>query len=967
MLEDRIPIWNVQLFGPLVVQCEGRIARFRTKKTGNVFAYLSMRPDQQVGRETLAAYFWPDHTPESARQSLRMALSDIRSVLGQHVIEAERETVVLSGQAVVTDLNMFFEGLKVAKASGSAKDYRDAIDLVTAPLLSELSEEWVTSAWLRLQEQYARAVAKLLTLPSSEDDSESNIDLANKALEIVGCREDIHAAMIQHFVERGATSRAIQQFEILEAALDELWGEPPSQSTVDLIDKAPRGARVHQPEPTLEKTGFGVSLVGRQALLGQILDHLKSSPGPYVLSLVGMAGAGKTTLARAAADYLNSQSPHSCVFVELAKDNSTRDALVTIQAELGLPIGEPAEAIGAIARAINEHPRWLAFDNCEQLPEDFSVAINKITALAQGTRIITTSRSPLDLPGETIIPIPPMELPHANATLQELRECESVALFLREASRVSPEFSLRPDNARAIAQLCIDLEGLPLALIIAASRIRTHTPAELLATIHESLDWLVGPSVDGRHRSLSRALDWSYKLLTPQAQRLGIALCLYSGEITRGLAREAVGDRGAGELLDDLVRFALIKASTEGEVATFSLYEMVRQYLRAKLPTHPDAVALQKRHFHFVANLLEQSQVHVFGLQLSVVASNMENIRNAILFGRGQEELHEGAGQLLLSAYRVLTAGGNADSLGDELRTMFRDDSLQLLPTTRARIGVAYSATFGNSLSVEEYDDVLDWCQQLAQGDAAINAEIAYRRSNLRKQNGDYAASEIDMQSALGYYESVDDKAMIGAATYSLGLIAYCEFDLQRSLELHLAALRHLRAAGNPNILIRCLFDAGSALAESGQGAEALELFDEAIERSEAVASRKLEGLTRWQKGDALLTIGQPVEALAELQTAIDLVIEAGFEAGLKWIFLKTAEALQKTGRPILAARLLGKGVTQRNAESRPLAVYEQKTLDPVIESVIADLGANGYERHFADGSREEWAQLILELRSSPD
>jgi tetratricopeptide (TPR) repeat protein len=263
----------------------------------------------------------------------------------------------------------------------------------------------------------------------------------------------------------------------------------------------------------------------------------------------------------------------------------------------------------------------------------------------------------------------------------------------------------------------------------------------------------------------------------------------------------------------------------------------------------------------------------------------------------------------------------------------------------------------GNVADTHEKLRFAEFIESLAQEDPATKARVLLDKNNAFKSLGRYEEAMQALQEAL-HIAPQEDLLLRARLSYNMGLTVFCLGDADASLRFFQTALLEARQGDDVDLLVRILYDLGAELASQGRAQESLPLFEEAIEQARMLGSRKLEGLARWQQGDAMLSMGRPAEALASLQASIQLVVDAGFEAGLKWIFLKTGEVLEACGLPQLAVRVSAKAVETRQAESRPLAGYEQRNLERVTAKLKGRLGQAVFEQEWGIGSGLDWAEL---------
>ncbi len=397
------------------------------------------------------------------------------------------------------------------------------------------------------------------------------------------------------------------------------------------------------------------SFVGRRQQVAELRSKLATV---RILSLVGPGGVGKTRLAvRAAAD-LGRGFADGAWLVELA---DVRDpALVpnTVARALALRDQAPAGLPALLASYLADKDILLVLDNCEHLLDAVAALVTRIVAAAPRAKVLATSREPLSLPGEQVLPVPPLELPPADdqAPLPLLRQNEAVALFVERAAGASGAFSLTEQNRVAVTGICRRLDGLPLALELAAVRTRVLTVEQILAHLDDRFALLTGGARVAlpRHQTLRTTMDWSYELLPRASQRVLRKLSVFAGRFTLADAEAVCADPDDSPVLDalsSLVDKSLLLKEEVGSLAGFRLHETTREYaaekLRASGEEHSTRIAFTD---HYLSTCRDESEGARFHLVewLRWVDLEIDNLR-AVLY-RLHSDGNSGQGLQLVGA-----------------------------------------------------------------------------------------------------------------------------------------------------------------------------------------------------------------------------------------------------------------------------------------------------------------------------
>jgi len=338
------------------------------------------------------------------------------------------------------------------------------------------------------------------------------------------------------------------------------------------------------------------SFVGRRRELLEVRNKLA---GGRVVSLVGPGGVGKTRLALRAATNLARGFSAGAWWVELGEVREPALVCNAVMSALDLRDQAATEPLALLLAYLRDKELLLVVDNCEHLLGAAAGFASEVVAAAPGVRLIVTSREPLSIAGEHVVPVPPLDLPPANATgpLNRLRQNEAVMLFVERAEAASGGFELTAANRGAVADLCRRLDGLPLALELAAVRMRVLAVEQIVERLSDRFGLLTGGGRAAlpRHQTLQTAIDWSHDLLTDEERILLRRLCAFAGRFTLEDV-EAVGAGGeALEVMSSLVDKSLVIKEDARGVACYRLHETMREYARVKLVDAGEAEMIGER------------------------------------------------------------------------------------------------------------------------------------------------------------------------------------------------------------------------------------------------------------------------------------------------------------------------------------------------------------------------------------
>ena len=417
-------------------------------------------------------------------------------------------------------------------------------------------------------------------------------------------------------------------------------------------------------------------LVGREKETEELAELVITRRG--VLTLTGPGGVGKTRLALAVADRLRGQFPEGVWFADLAPLRDPNHIATTVARALGLQVVTDRPLVGTIAASLIGRQVLLVLDNFEHLVEAGSL-LTEILANSPDSAAVVTSREPLRLYGEQEYPVPSLAI--ANG----MEPGPAVQLFLARARKIDPNIGFGLTDLNVIERICGRLDGLPLAIELAAARVRVLSPTEMLARLQRSLDLLTTSNRDipERHRALAATFDWSYELLNGREQRLFRLLGVFRGSFTLEAAEtvcagDGIERQGVIDLVDSLVAKSLLRREDSPMSVRFRMLETVRDFARTKLNASYEAAGTKVAHLRYFRDLVEREAPLVkSGSELIALArldADLNNIRAAIdhsrTIGDGESELRIHGGLWLYWNVRGETKEGlewlSAAPLGDE-------------------------------------------------------------------------------------------------------------------------------------------------------------------------------------------------------------------------------------------------------------------------------------------------------------
>lgn len=483
-------------------------------------------------------------------------------------------------------------------------------------------------------------------------------------------------------------------------------------------------------------------IVGREAVVAAVCDPLRAGE-VRLLTVVGMGGMGKTRVSIEAATRLQEDFPDGVWFVSLAPVREPDGVAAAILRTLGVEERAGQPAADTLVAALRERHALLVLDNCEQILSGMAVVASLLSRCPR-LAILATSRERLNLYGERVLSIPPLALPLAGkaADVGAITDAPAVRVFVRAAREVRPDFAVSVANAAAVAAICAMLDGVPLALELAAARLATFTPTGLRAALAEQLPVLTGGARDvaQRHRTMRDALAWSERLLNAEERALFRRLSVFIGGFTSEAARAVcvpdVPAATAEEQIVSLVRKHLVRwEDPEHDPPRYSMMEVVRQYGQGQLDASGELDALRARHAaHFLA-LAEAAEEGSQGPEqvrlLAHLVAEHDNLHAAL---RRVQAAGDTATQLRLAAnlsWYWETRGYFAEGLTYATAALDATEEAAAPALLEARIRLSHRAS------------VLAW----RAGDYPRARALAERSVALAREGGDPARLALSLQS----------------------------------------------------------------------------------------------------------------------------------------------------------------------------------------------------------------------------
>ncbi|MCA9982880.1 MAG: AAA family ATPase [Anaerolineales bacterium] len=995
------------------------ISSLGSRKAEALLVYLAVQ-GRAIAREVLAELLWPERSQGQTLGNLRRVLYDLRRHVGDY-LTISRDSVAIVPERIWLDADALGAALRDISDSSSFHSPSELAQVETAltfykgPFLQGFNagdsagfDNWLVRERERWQQRVGDTLEQLGAWYLDHGPYSSGLRSVRQLLQLDPYREATVRQLLRLLIYNGQRAEALAQFETSRELLWQELGVEPATETLTLYEQILADELVtpdlpvnNSEAPVHNLPRLLTTFIGREKELVDIADLISSH---RLVVLTGVGGIGKTTLSIQVGHRLLADFADGVWLIELAQVSNPDYVAETIAYALGLRDSGDQPVIERLLSHLQQKSGLLILDNCEHLIHTAARFVETLLQRCPGLKILATSREAFTIPGERLYQVPPLSLPSrqqsSSLTLANWAQYEALTLFVDRVAAMIPDFQLDEDNVRPLVHICQQLDGLPLAIELAAARVRVLTVAQIANRLDERFQLLTSGRRTAlpRQQTLRASIEWSWSLLTATEQHLLQRLSVFAGGMSLAAVEAVCADEMLDrfellDLMDELVKKSLVVAERQpGLEKRYHLLIIIRQFAQEKLAEAGRQALMQDRHLAYFLQMAEQAGEALIGPDQVAWRTHLEreldNIRAALNWA--QHTNREAGLKLTIAIWRFwrdgylregnsylahfladekgislplkaralwvwsqisyhLGVGGRPHSLISESLALYRDlgDQTGIAWTLSVMAQLRGNIALGQAEGLAFLDESLTIFQTL--GDRLGIAGVLLNRATYARERNDYDQALVYAKDSASLLREMGDLASLADAlswAADAAIIAGDFVSAEAMLHESLAIQKSL--GPRPTGIGLC--DFGRFYFARGDYEKASHYLEKGIALLQQVGELHYGNWAAAHLGHVLLQLGKTGKAKSLLIEAQQAFYKTGVKIGVVFALEGLASLAVRQAQLEKALTIIAWGDSARALLENPRPPQEQKAVDQELAIIRERIGENQFAIVYAAG-----------------